>query len=149
MVDFLIQNYFWIKAFHVISVISWMAGVFYLPRLFVYHAEAEPGSDITATFKVMESRLLRIIIRPAMVMTLISGLALAGIPGVVDMKQGWFHVKLLLVLLLLGYHGFLEMTVKRFKDDLNSRSSKFYRAINEIPPLIMIVIVIMVIVKPF
>ena len=149
MVDFLIQNYFWIKAFHVISVISWMAGVFYLPRLFVYHAEAEPGSDITATFKVMESRLLRIIIRPAMVMTLISGLALAGIPGVVDMKLGWFHVKLILVFLLLGYHGFLEMTVKRFKDDLNSRSSKFYRAINEIPPLIMIVIVIMVIVKPF
>jgi putative membrane protein len=139
--------YEWIKALHVIAVISWMAGMLYLPRLFVYHCEAEAGSKQSETFKVMERRLLRAIINPAMIVTWLAGLYLvwAGHWYV----AGWFHVKFLLVLLLSGVHGFLSRAVRDFAADHNQRSHKLYRIINELPTVLMIAIVILVVVKPF
>jgi protoporphyrinogen IX oxidase len=139
--------YPWIKALHVIAVISWMAGMLYLPRLFVYHAEAQPGSEKSETFKVMERRLLRAIINPAMVVTWVLGLWLAwsgfGFAG------GWLHAKILAVLLLSGVHGYLSASVRRFADDRNEKPARHWRIVNEIPTVLMIVIVILVVVKPF
>ena len=139
--------YDWIKALHVIAVIAWMAGMLYLPRLFVYHCEAEAGSKQSETFKVMERRLLRAIINPAMIVTWLAGLYLvwAGHWYV----AGWLHVKFLLVLLLSGVHGFLARAVRDFAADRNQRSQKFYRIINEVPTGLMIAIVVLVVVKPF
>ena len=139
--------YLWLKAFHVIAVIAWMAGMLYLPRLFVYHCEAEAGSRQSETFKVMERRLLRAIINPAMVVTWVLGLWLAFEGGFI--KAGWLHGKLLLVLILSGIHGFFTRAVRDFAADRNARSQRFYRIINEIPTVLMIGIVILVIVKPF
>ncbi|MDG4884427.1 protoporphyrinogen oxidase HemJ [Mesorhizobium sp. WSM4884] len=139
--------YPWAKAIHVISVISWMAGMLYLPRLFVYHVEAEKGSVQSETFKVMERRLLRAIINPAMTLTWIFGLWLAwkgfGFQG------GWLHAKILAVLLLSGLHGYLAGAVRKFAEDRNEKSARHWRIVNEIPTLLMIVIVILVVVKPF
>lgn len=138
--------YDWIKAFHVIAVISWMAGMLYLPRLFVYHAQAEPGSDTSETFKVMERRLLRAIINPAMVVTWVLGLWLAwqgfGFSG------GWLHAKIAAVLLLSGVHGYLSASVRRFAEDQNTMPTRHWRIVNEIPTVLMVVIVILVVVKP-
>ena len=142
-----ITAYPWIKALHVIAVISWMAGMLYLPRLFVYHCEAEPGSKQSETFKVMERRLLKAIINPAMIVTWLAGLYLAWSGH--WYTSGWFHGKLALVLILSGVHGFFSRWVKDFAADQNSRSQKFYRIINEVPTVLMILIVILVIVKPF
>ena len=139
--------YLWLKAFHVIAVIAWMAGMLYLPRLFVYHCEAEPGSRQSETFKVMERRLLRAIINPAMIATWGLGLWLAWEGAL--FKAGWLHAKLALVLILSGLHGFLTRCVREFAADRNERSQKFYRVLNEVPTLLMIGIVILVIVKPF
>ena len=139
--------YEWIKALHVIAVISWMAGMLYLPRLFVYHCEAERGSKQSETFKVMERRLLRAIINPAMIVTWLAGLYLAWAGHLYSAP--WFHAKFLLVLILSGVHGFFARCVKDFAGDVNSRSQKFYRIINEVPTVLMILIVICVIVKPF
>ena len=139
--------YEWIKALHVIAVISWMAGMLYLPRLFVYHCEAEAGSRQSEAFKVMERRLLRAIINPAMVATWVLGLWLAWDQEF--FKAGWLHGKLLLVLILSGIHGFLSRAVREFAEDRNVRSQRFYRVVNEIPAVLMIGIVILVIVKPF
>jgi putative membrane protein len=139
--------YDWIKALHVIAVIAWMAGMLYLPRLFVYHCEAEAGSKQSETFKVMERRLLKAIINPAMVVTWLAGLYLAWAGHL--LSAGWFHGKFLLVLLLSGVHGFFSRWVKDFAADRNTKSGKFYRFINEVPTLLMIGIVILVIVKPF
>src|SRR6202451_3858007 len=123
--------YEWIKALHVIAVISWMAGMLYLPRLFVYHCDAEIGSRQSETFKLMERRLLRAIINPAMIVTWLAGLYLAFAGR--WFSAGWLHGKLLLVLLLSGASGFFSRCVKDFGADRNSRSQKFYRVINEIP----------------
>ena len=142
-----ITAYPWIKALHVIAVISWMAGMLYLPRLFVYHCEAEVGSKQSETFKVMEWRLLKAIINPAMITTWLAGLYLAWAGH--WYASGWFHVKLTLVLILSGVHGFFSRWVKDFAADRNTRSQKFYRIINEVPTALMILIVILVIVKPF
>ena len=142
-----ITAYPWIKALHVIAVISWMAGMLYLPRLFVYHCEAEIGSKQSETFKVMEWRLFKAIINPAMIVTWLAGLYLAWAGH--WYVSGWFHAKLTLVLVLSGVHGFFSRWVKDFAADRNTRSQKFYRIINEIPTGLMILIVIMVIVKPF
>lgn len=142
-----ITAYPWIKALHVIAVISWMAGMLYLPRLFVYHCEAEVGSKQSETFKVMEWRLLKVIINPAMMVTWLAGLYLAWAGH--WYTSGWFHGKLTLVLILSGVHGFFSRWVKDFQADRNTRSQKFYRIINEVPTLLMIFIVILVIVKPF
>jgi putative membrane protein len=139
--------YEWIKALHVIAIIAWMAGMLYLPRLFVYHCEAKGGSTQSETFKVMERRLLKAIINPAMIVTWLSGLYLAWTAQF--FSAGWLHGKLLLVFLLSGVHGFFSRCVKDFAADRNTRSQKFYRVINEVPTILMIGIVILVIVKPF
>lgn len=139
--------YLWMKAAHVIAVIAWMAGMLYLPRLFVYHCEAEPGSKQSETFKVMERRLLNVIINPAMVLVWALGLWLAWTGGF--FASGWFHGKLLLVVALSGLHGLFSRCVRDFAADRNQRSQKFYRLINEIPAVLMVGIVILVIVKPF
>jgi len=139
--------YEWIKALHDIAVISWMAGMLYLPRLFVYHCEAEIGSKQSETFKVMERRLLKAIINPAMILTWVFGLYLAWSGH--WFSAHWLHAKLLLVLAMSGIHGFFSRWVRDFAADRNTRSQKFYRIINEVPTILMIGIVIMVIVKPF
>ena len=139
--------YAWVKAFHIIAVIAWMAGMLYLPRLFVYHCAAEKGSVQSETFKVMERRLLRAIINPAMIVTWLAGLYLAWAGH--WFSAGWLHGKLLLVIVLSGIHGFFARCVKNFAADRNQRSQKFYRGINEVPTILMIVIVILVVVKPF
>ena len=139
--------YLWAKAIHVIAVISWMAGMLYLPRLFVYHADAEKGSVQSETFKVMERRLLRAIINPAMIVTWVFGLWLAwkgfGFHG------GWLHTKIALVVLMSGVHGYLSASVRRFAQDRNTRPARHWRMVNEIPTVLMILIVILVVVKPF
>jgi protoporphyrinogen IX oxidase len=139
--------YLWIKALHVISMVAWMAGMLYLPRLFVYHAEAGPRTPQSETFKVMESRLLRIIMNPAMILVWITGLYLAYDGE--HFREGWLHGKLLLVVLMSGCHGFLSASARRFANDANIRSSRFFRVVNEIPTVLLIGIIILVIVKPF
>lgn len=141
------MSYDWLKALHVISVIAWMAGMLYLPRLYVYHAAAVPGSPESETFKAMERRLLRAIINPAMVATWIFGLWMAFAGDLWD--QGWLHAKLLLLVGMQVIHGFLARWRRAFAEDRNTRSQRFYRFINEVPTLLMIGIVILVIVKPF
>ncbi|HEY2684362.1 MAG TPA: protoporphyrinogen oxidase HemJ [Steroidobacteraceae bacterium] len=138
--------YLWLKAAHVIAVIAWMAGMLYLPRLFVYHCEAEKGSKQSETFKMMERRLLRAIISPAMIATWVLGIWLAVEGGF--LKAGWLHGKILLVVILSGIHGLFARWTHEFAEDRNTHSQKFYRVINEIPTLLMIGIVILVIVKP-
>jgi protoporphyrinogen IX oxidase len=138
----------WVKALHVISVIAWMAGMLYLPRLFVYHADAQTGSIQSETFKIMERRLLRGITNPAMIATWVFGLWMV-FAGMVDWSSGWAWVKAAMVLLLSGFHGYLSRWRRDFAEDRNLRPAKFYRAVNEIPTVIMIVIVIMVIARPF
>ena len=139
--------YLWAKAIHVIAVIAWMAGMLYLPRLFVYHADAPIGSERSEMLKVMERRLLRAILNPAMVVTWVFGLWLAW-KGF-SFSGGWLHAKLALVLGLSGVHGYLSASVRRFAEDRNTKPSRHWRIVNEIPTLLMIAIVILVIVKPF
>ena len=138
----------WVKALHVISVIAWMAGMMYLPRLFVYHADAAVGSDKSETFKLMERRLYRGITTPAMAATWIFGLGMV-FSGMVDWSSGWAWVKVVMVVALSGMHGFFGSLLRKFATDTNTRPAKFFRQINEIPFVIAIVIVVMVIVKPF
>lgn len=138
----------YIMALHIIAVIAWMAGVLYLPRLFVYHAASQAGSEQSETFKVMERRLLRFITTPAMIATWIFGLILAF--SVVNWSQaGWFHIKLVLVLILSGFTGLLAKWTRDFANDRNTRSQRFYRVANEVPTVLMIGIVILAVVKPF
>ena len=139
----------YIKAFHVIAIIAWMAGLLYLPRLFVYHAASRQGSEQSETFKLMERRLLRFITTPAMLASWVLGLILA-FSGVIDWsRDGWFHAKLALVLALSAFHGLLAMWTKDFALDRNTRSARFYRIANEVPTVLMIFIVILVVVRPF
>jgi len=147
-----VDTYAWIKAFHIIAVIAWMAGMLYLPRLFVYHCAAEKGSVQSETFKLMERRLLRGIINPAMIATWVLGLWLA-LHGP-DSRYGWFasgwlEAKLALVIVLTAVHGLFAIWVKEFGADQNRHSQKFYRVINEVPTIIMIAIVLLVVLKPF
>ena len=139
--------YDWIKALHIIAVIAWMAGMLYLPRLFVYHCDAEIGSKQSETFKLMERRLLRAIINPAMVVTWVLGVWIAWSGH--WFIYTWLHLKVFLVLVLSGVHGLFARWTREFAEDRNIHSQRFYRFINEIPTLLMIGIVILVIVKPF
>lgn len=149
--DFLTTAYPWTKALHVISVIAWMAGLFYLPRLFVYHAErAKPGTELSDTLKVMERKLLKLIINPAAVATWVFGLALVLTPGLIDWSTDhWAHAKAVLVIAMTWYYHLLVVWTRRFAEDRNARSGRFYRLMNEVPTLLMVGIVVMVIVKPF
>jgi putative membrane protein len=139
--------YLWIKAFHIIAVISWMAGMLYLPRLFVYHCDAEPGSKQSETFKTMEARLLNFIMTPAMAVTWILGIVML-IEGH-WLGAGWFHLKFVLVIVLSAMHGLFSRYVADFARDRNRHTQKFFRIVNEIPTLLMIAIVILAVVKPF
>ena len=139
--------YPWLKAVHIIAVISWMAGMLYLPRLFIYHCAAAPGSETSETFKVMEQRLLRIIINPAMVITWVLGLWLAWQGG--HFAAGWLHAKLALVLALSAVHGFFSASVRRFGADRNTLTQRQWRIWNEVPTVLMIGIVVLAVVKPF
>ena len=147
--DFLQDAYPWIKSLHVISVIAWMAGMLYLPRIFVYHAAAEVGSVQSETFKIMERRLLRAIINPAMGAAWIFGLMMLFTPGLIDWNDGWIYVKLFAVVVMSAFHGQLARWRKEFEVDANQRAAGFYRAVNEVPTVLMIVIVVMVIARPF
>jgi len=137
----------WLKAFHVIAVIAWMAGLLYLPRLFVYHADTKPGSEMSVTFKTMEYRLLRYIMNPAMIAVWITGPWLAWVLGVY--MDAWFLAKFALVAVLTWYHHLLGRWRKDFAQDRNQHPAKFYRIANEVPTLLMTGIVILAIVKPF
>jgi putative membrane protein len=148
-IGFLASVYPWIKAFHVMSVIAWMAGMFYLPRLFVYHCMVAPGTAESERMKVMERRLLKQIINPAMISTWVFGILLVLTPGVVDWHAGWWHTKFAAVIAMSAFHGMLVGWRRNFLEDRNTRPQRFYRIANEVPTLLMIVIVIMVIVKPF
>jgi len=139
--------YLWLKALHIIAAISWMAGLLYLPRLFVYHAAAAPGSELAETFKTMERRLLKFIMVPAMTVTWVIGLVLV-LQGQ-WFGAGWFQAKFVLVVAMTIMHGLFAHWVNEFRFDRNTHSQKFYRIINEIPTILMIVIVILATVKPF
>jgi protoporphyrinogen IX oxidase len=141
--------YPWLKALHILSVIAWMAGLLYLPRLYVYHADAPSGSAASETFKVMERRLLHGIMNPAMVATYVFGLGLAATPGLVDWTMGWIYVKLAAVGGLTIVHFCLAAWRKVFAADTNTRPARFYRMVNEVPTVLLIVIVVMVVVQPF
>ena len=147
MTIFLSNHIDWIKAFHVIFVIAWMAGMLYLPRLFVYHCAAEPGSVQSETFKVMERRLMRAIINPAMIATWVFGIWLVWQGG--WLSATWLHAKLALVIVMSGVHGMLSRYRRDFAADQNRHSERFYRIINEVPTLLMIGIVLLVVIKPF
>lgn len=148
--DALIIVYPWIKALHIAAVISWMAGMFYLPRLFVYHAErSEVGDALDEVFQVMERKLLRLIMRPAMIVTWAAGIALTVTPGLVDWSQAWFWIKLAAVLAMTATHGWLSKRVRVFAAGGNRLAGRRYRLVNEIPTVLMLIIVIAVVVRPF
>jgi putative membrane protein len=136
-----------VKAAHIVAMVAWMAGMLYLPRLFVYHAAAVPGSELSETFKVMERRLLKAIINPAMVATWAFGLVLAVASGFY--LAPWLHAKLALVLILSGLHGYLARQVKLFAADANRRPARFFRILNEVPTVLLILIVLLAVIKPF
>jgi putative membrane protein len=148
-VGFLADFYPWTKALHVIAMIAWMAGLLYLPRLFVYHCEVPAGSQSSELFKVMEWRLYRFIMTPAMVATFVFGIVLALTPGVVDWHEGWFYVKFVCVVLMAGVQGMMSRWRKDFLADANRHPQKFFRIMNEVPTVLMLIIVLMVVVKPF
>ncbi len=141
------MSYAWIKALHIISIISWMAGMLYLPRLFVYHASAKPGSELSETLKVMERKLLRFIMTPAMIASFVFGIWMIALNPEI-MHHPYMHVKLTAVLALAGVHGYFSGLRKAFAADRNAHSGRFYRILNEAPTLLMILIVIMVVVQP-
>jgi len=147
MIDVLAQYYYWFLAIHIIAVISWMAGMFYMPRLFVYHCRLEIGSDASEMFKEMERKLIRIIINPAMTVAWIVGLCMAF--GQERWDDHWFHAKFLCVLLMSGFHGYLSIWRRQFARDERRHGEKFFRVVNEIPTLLMMAIVFLVIFKPF
>lgn len=141
--------YGWVKVVHVLAVISWMAGLFYLPRLFVYHAENEQKKDIPPIFKVMERRLLKAIMRPAVMVVVVSGVLLVHFGSWDQALPVWLWLKLLLVVCMLAFHGLLEVHVARFRDDRENKSGRYFRVINEVPTLLLVGIVVLVVIKPF
>ena len=148
MTDFIIDNYFLIKALHIISIISWMAGLLYLPRLFVYHCQAQPNEEADKMLQTMERKLLRFIMNPAMIASFIFGIALL-IANPALAKGGWLHVKFVAIFALAASHGMMAVYRKKFAAGTNTKSEKFYRYFNEVPTILMIAIVILAVVKPF
>ncbi|MPY70056.1 MAG: protoporphyrinogen oxidase HemJ [Alphaproteobacteria bacterium] len=148
MTAWLADAYLWIKALHVVSVVAWMAGMLYLPRLYVYHCAAAPGGELSETLKTMERRLLRAIVNPAMVATFVFGALLLATPGAIDWGAWWIWAKLVLVAAMAAVHGALARWRRDFEADRNMRPAKFYRIANEIPTLLLIAIVILAVVKP-
>lgn len=149
MAELMATVFLWVKAVHVAAVISWMAGLLYLPRLFVYHCDAPAGSDQSETFKVMERKLFRGIMNPAMVAAFVLGGWMLATPGVIAWSSGWIWVKLAAVAGMVHFHHLLGRWRKDFLADRNKRPAKFFRMVNEIPAVVMLIIVVMVIVKPF
>ena len=142
--------YPWLKAFHVVAVISWLAGLLYLPRLFVYHSVAEPGSGASETFKVMERRLMNAIMTPAMLASWVLGLVLIGLLGAEALRDGyWLVAKIILVACLTAVHLLLIRHLKAFATDRNRHPQRYFRILNEVPTVLMIAIVVLVIVRPF
>jgi protoporphyrinogen IX oxidase len=141
--------YLWLLALHIISIIAWMAGLLYLPRLYVYHCQQAPGSTASETFKVMERRLLRFIMNPAMIASFLFGALLIWQRGAAAWSMGWLHAKLTLVVLLAVVHGMMARWRRGFAEDRNHHSERFYRVMNEVPTVLMVAIVILVTVKPF
>ena len=149
MIDWLMPAYLWLKALHIVAVVAWMAGLLYLPRLFVYHVEAGPGTPQSETFKIMERRLFRGIMNPALIAVWIFGpLTLLAMPEATA-QAGWFHMKFMLVLLLTGYHHLLGRWRKALEQDRNTRPARFFRLINEVPAVLLVLIVLLVVLKPF
>ena len=140
--------FLWLKVFHIVSIVAWMAGLFYLPRLFVYHCGVSPGSEVSELFKMMEQRLMRTIMRPALIASVLSG-ALLLIAGEIELSQIWVLGKLAAVFLLLLFHGALEVHLRQFAQDMRAKDARFFRIINEVPTLLLIIIVVFVVVKPF
>jgi putative membrane protein len=138
----------WFLAFHIMSFTAWMAGMFYLPRLYVYHCQTAPGSVESERFKVMERRLLKQIINPAMISTFLFGVLLIFTPGAVNWSAAWWWVKIIALVLMFGFHGACSRWRRDFLNDANRRSEKFYRVVNEVPTILFIIIVIAVVVKP-
>ena len=149
VIEALAPFYLWTKALHLLGAFAWMAGLFYLPRLFVYHAQTAPGSEQSELFKVMERRLLRAIMNPAMIWTWVFGLVLVLTPGVADWASGWWWGKVVGLLTMTWVHMDLARARKAFERDANTRSERNWRIMNEVPTLALILIVVMVIVKPF
>jgi putative membrane protein len=147
VLDYGSLGYNLVKTGHIVAVVAWMAGMLYLPRLFVYHADTDPGTQQSETFKLMERRLLKAIINPAMGATWLFGLLLAW--GAGFFSAPWLHAKLVLVLILSGLHGFLVRCLKDFATDRNRRSARFFRVLNEVPTVILVLVVFLVVVKPF
>tara|TARA_B100002052_G_C15812781_1_gene566697 strand:+ start:739 stop:1188 length:450 start_codon:yes stop_codon:yes gene_type:complete len=148
MIELSGEAYLWVKALHMISVMAWMAGMLYLPRLFVYHCDAETGSELSETLKVMERRLLRLIINPAMISSWVFGLTMLAASGDVLWSQPWMIIKLVCVVFMSIAHGEMAKWRKAFEADRNTRSQKFYRIANEAPTILMVVIIIMAVVQP-
>jgi len=149
MSEFLVGSYPWFKAIHIIAVMSWMAGLLYLPRLFVYHVEVELNSTEDRRFQIMERRLLRAIMNPAMVVSYIFGILLILTPGIVDWSSAWIWLKILAILVLTGCHHAMGKWRKDLAEGTNQKSHRYFRVANEVPTISMIIIVIMVVVKPF
>ena len=148
MIDFLSNSYLWIKSIHILAVISWMAGLFYLPRIFVYHSErAEKGDILDATFQIMERKLLRFIMRPAMILTWICGLLMVLIPGIIDWSMAWAWVIFLSILGMTWFHKWCADHCELFESGQSLRTGRYYRMMNEVPTVLMIAIVVSVIVK--
>jgi len=144
------ELYHWIKALHIIAVIAWMAGMLYLPRLFVYHTQVKIGSEASELFKIMERRLLRLIINPAMIVSWGAGLWLIIYTNALDPQNGvWMHYKLTLLIFMQLAHAMMARCRKKFANDKNTHSTKFYRILNEVPTVLLIGIVILVVVRPF
>jgi putative membrane protein len=148
-IDVLAPLYPWTKSLHVISVFAWMAGLFYLPRLYVYHSQVPPGDPRSETFKVMERRLLKAIMNPAMVASYLFGILVVLTPGIIDWKAGWWHGKLLGIVAVTWVHHDLALALKAFARDERPRSERAWRILNEVPTLALILIVVMVIARPF
>ena len=147
--NFFLNYYLWFKALHVVAIISWMVGLLYLPRLFVYHSTAEEGSNSSEMLKIMEYRLQKFIMNPAMIASVFFGVLLLKTEGIVDWQSVWIYIKLFSVLALIFLHYKLSVYRKNFFNDSNTKTKKFYKIINEIPTLLLIIIIIMVYIKPF